>query len=134
MFVGTSVHKTAQVAGAGLVYDQLWIRDLNADTTVSNVAIVTKLVRNVFMVLVLPIMVYIYNNTYKDEKQEKKKINFFKIFPLFILGFIFMTFMRSLGTRYLFKTIFFRKNQHGENYIPYWLNGLDIYWQLQCQQ
>jgi uncharacterized integral membrane protein (TIGR00698 family) len=51
MFIGTAVHETAQVAGAGLVYQQYF-----GDQAVLDVATVTKLVRNLSMLLVIPLM------------------------------------------------------------------------------
>ena len=43
LFLGTSIHETAQVAAAGLIYDQ----QFNSPETL-NVATVTKLIRNTF--------------------------------------------------------------------------------------
>ena len=51
MFLGTSVHETAQVAGAGLVYQQYY-----DDPQALDVATVTKLVRNLGMLLIIPLM------------------------------------------------------------------------------
>ena len=51
LFLGTSVHETAQVAGAGLVYQQFY-----NDPQALDVATVTKLVRNLGMLVVIPLM------------------------------------------------------------------------------
>jgi len=57
LFLGTSIHETAQVAGAGLIYDQSF--NVVATPSVADVAVVAKLVRNVLMVLVIPGVTYI---------------------------------------------------------------------------
>ena len=49
MFLGTAVHETAQVAGAGLVYQKYFHISQALD-----VATVTKLVRNLSMLIVMP--------------------------------------------------------------------------------
>ena len=56
IFLGTAVHETAQVAGAGLVYQQYF-----NDPKVLDVATVTKLVRNLSMLVVIPIMAVAYH-------------------------------------------------------------------------
>ena len=96
IFMGTSIHETAQVAGAGIIYDQLWIGSSQAVTpTGADVAIVTKLVRNAFMALAIPLMAYIYIK--RNRSTYRKKVSILKLFPVFILGFIAMAILRSLG-------------------------------------
>ncbi len=96
IFLGTSIHETAQVAGAGLMYDQLWIgADRTVNPTGADVAIVTKLVRNAFMALVIPLMAYFYIK--RNGATSSKKVKIVALFPVFILGFIAMAIVRSLG-------------------------------------
>lgn len=90
LFMGTAIHETAQVAGAGLVY-----ADIFSDPLALDVATITKLVRNVFMAAVIPIMALHY--TRKTAGAEKKDISFGKLFPTFILGFLGFAVLRSLG-------------------------------------
>ena len=47
LFLGTAIHETSQVAAAGLIYDQ----QFNNPETL-NVATVTKLIRNTFLVII----------------------------------------------------------------------------------
>jgi len=49
LFLGSAIHDTAQVAGAGLLYAQQF-----GDTSALESATVTKLVRNLFMIGVIP--------------------------------------------------------------------------------
>ena len=55
LFLGTAVHETAQVVGAAKIYSDIFSQTLTLD-----IATVAKLVRNVFMVLVIPLMAYYY--------------------------------------------------------------------------
>ncbi len=96
IFMGTSIHETAQVAGAGIMYDQLWIGpDSAINPTGADVAIVTKLVRNAFMAVVIPLMAFIYIR--RNKASFQKKISVLSLFPVFILGFIALAIFRSIG-------------------------------------
>lgn len=92
MFLGTSVHETAQVVGAGQIYADIFSRPIALD-----VATITKLVRNVFMAAVIPFMAVYYARKAKDEDYQGEKTSFTKLFPLFILGFLTMAIIRSIG-------------------------------------
>ncbi|NRB71587.1 MAG: putative sulfate exporter family transporter, partial [Xanthomonadales bacterium] len=61
LFLGTSVHETAQVAGAGLVYQELYSSQQALDT-----ATVTKLVRNLGMLVVIPLLGFLYQRQASD--------------------------------------------------------------------
>lgn len=88
LFLGTSIHETSQVAAAGLIYDQ----QFNSPETL-NVATVTKLIRNTFLVVMIPLFAFLYNRG--EVKNEKYSI--LSIFPYFVLGFIGMIVVRNLG-------------------------------------
>ena len=97
LFLGTSIHETAQVAASGLIYDQTF----NAVTypTALDVATVTKLVRNVMMALIIPAMTFLYSKRAEDIQPGhtsgfKKAV---QLFPIFIIGFLVMAILRSLG-------------------------------------
>ena len=91
LFLGTAIHDTAQVAGAGLLYGQQF-----GAPEVLDIATVTKLVRNVFMVVVIPLMALLYQGAESDQA-EKNKIPFRQLIPIFVLGFIAMACLRTLG-------------------------------------
>jgi len=97
LFTGTAIHETAQVAASGLIYDQTF--GTTSNPTAADVAMVTKLVRNALMVIVIPAMTFIYTRRagiYQDssERGYRKAI---RLFPLFILGFLIMAIIRSIG-------------------------------------
>lgn len=92
MFLGTSVHETAQVVGAGQIY-----ADIFSQPIVLDVATITKLVRNVFMAVVIPFMAFYYVRKAQDGNLKGEKTSFTKLFPIFILGFLTMAIIRSIG-------------------------------------
>tara|TARA_B100000927_G_C16355803_1_gene425303 strand:- start:338 stop:898 length:561 start_codon:yes stop_codon:yes gene_type:complete len=91
LFLGTSIHETSQVAAAGLIYDQ----QFNNPETL-NVATVTKLIRNTFLVIMIPLFAFLYNRG--EIKSEKYSI--LSIFPYFVIGFISMIIVRNLGDQF----------------------------------
>ena len=88
LFLGTAIHETSQVAAAGLIYDQ----QFNSPETL-NVATVTKLIRNTFLVILIPLFAFLYN---RGEIKEKN-YSILSIFPYFVLGFIGMIIVRNVG-------------------------------------
>ncbi len=107
LFLGTSIHETSQVAAAGLIYDQ----QFNSPETL-NVATVTKLIRNTFLVILIPLFAFLYNRG--NKKDEKYSI--LDIFPYFVLGFIGMILVRNLGDQ-----IF----SHESNNHTIWINLIE---------
>jgi len=93
LWLGTSIHDTSQVVGAAAVYADAFSAPLTLD-----VATVTKLVRNVFMALVIPFMAYYYARKVQAQGEfAGKKTNPLKLLPLFVLGFLAMAAIRSIG-------------------------------------
>ena len=88
LFLGTAIHETSQVAAAGLIYDQ----QFNSPETL-NVATVTKLIRNTFLVIMIPLFGFLYNRN----KVRNKNYSILNIFPYFVLGFIGMIVVRNIG-------------------------------------
>jgi len=88
LFLGTAIHETSQVAAAGLIYDQ----QFNSPQTL-NIATVTKLIRNTFLVIMIPLFAYLYNRN----KTKTKNYSLINIFPYFVLGFIGMIILRNIG-------------------------------------
>lgn len=91
LWLGTSVHDTSQVVGSAAVYADVFNAPLGLDT-----ATITKLVRNVFMAAVIPFMALYYARRTQGGA-ESKKVSFFKLLPLFVVGFLLMAVVRSVG-------------------------------------
>ena len=91
LFLGTSIHETSQVAAAGLIYDQQFNNPETLD-----VATVTKLIRNTFLVILIPLFAFLYNRgEFKDQNYS-----ILSIFPYFVIGFIGMIIARNLGDQF----------------------------------
>mgnify|MGYP001218357610 CR=1 FL=1 len=93
LFLGTSIHETSQVAAAGLIYDQ----QFNSPETL-NIATVTKLMRNTFLVIMIPLFAFLYNRG----KTKEKSYSILNIFPYFVLGFVGMIILRNIGDQIFF--------------------------------
>ena len=88
LFLGTSIHETSQVAAAGLIYEQ----QFNSPETL-NIATVTKLIRNTFLIIMIPLFAFLYNRGQTKEKDY----SILNIFPYFVLGFVGMIILRNIG-------------------------------------
>jgi Predicted membrane protein len=101
LFLGTSIHETSQVAAAGLIYEQ----QFNSPETL-NIATVTKLIRNTFLIIMIPLFAFLYNRG----QTKEKNYSILSIFPYFVLGFVGMIIIRNIGDQ-----IFL--NNSNENWI-----------------
>lgn len=90
LFLGTSVHDTSQVTGAAAIYSDIYASPQAMDT-----AVITKLVRNVFMVGVIPLMAI--RSARQSGKTTGTRTSFRKLLPLFVLGFLGAAVLRSIG-------------------------------------
>lgn len=88
LFLGTAIHDTSQVMGAALSY-----REVYGDEAAFQVATVTKLTRNVFLVGVVPLLGLLYARAEGGTKRPPLS----QLFPMFVLGFLAMTALRTLG-------------------------------------
>ena len=119
-FLGLAIHDTSQVMGAALTYNEVF-----HDEIVLKTAAVTKLTRNLFLAGVIPVLVVMNKKWEKEEliaahngdvvaaeaAQEKERIALGNVeekqrsfadkvseyVPLFVLGFIGMSGVRSVG-------------------------------------
>ena len=88
LFLGTAIHETSQVAAAGLIYEQ----QFNSPETL-NIATVTKLIRNTFLIVMIPLFAFLYNRG----QTKEKGYSILSIFPYFVLGFVGMIILRNIG-------------------------------------
>ena len=88
LFLGTAIHETSQVAAAGLIYDQ----QFDSPETL-NIATITKLIRNTFLIIMIPLFAFLYNRG----STKEKNYSIIKIFPYFVLGFVGMIILRNVG-------------------------------------
>lgn len=90
LFLGTSIHETAQVAGAGLMYEAQFNSPMALD-----IATVTKLVRNLCMIAVIPLVGVLYGR--EESRGELGNVNWLSMIPWFIVGFALMSALRTAG-------------------------------------
>ncbi len=94
LFLGTAIHDTAQVTGAALIYNQMYDMEKVVD-----VATVTKLTRNLFIIAVIPFISYLFykNNQTSDTKIAENIPKWHQLVPLFVIGFLFLALLRTIG-------------------------------------
>ena len=96
LFMGTSIHETAQVTGAAMMYDESF--RVTTSPSGTDVAVVTKLVRNLFMVVVIPLMAYLYaRGDSEGGAVGAQRTRWIRLVPLFVLGFLALAVVRSIG-------------------------------------
>ena len=106
MFLGTAIHDTAQVTGAALIHGQMF--DMSK---VVDVATVTKLTRNIFIIVIIPFVSYLYfkERTHPEsEKTSDVKTNapkWYTFIPLFVIGFLALSFVRTVGDATLLNNV-----------------------------
>ncbi|MBI3961425.1 MAG: putative sulfate exporter family transporter [Deinococcus sp.] len=91
LFLGTAVHDTSQVVGAALTYKEVF-----HDDVALKAATVTKLTRNLFLAVVVPLVAWYYLRR-QPTGGKRAQVNIAKLFPVFVLGFVAMALGRSLG-------------------------------------
>lgn len=94
LFLGTAIHDTAQVAGASLIYDQMYDMEKVVD-----VATVTKLTRNLFIIAVIPFVSYLFFKNTRDinGNQSRSVPKWYTLVPLFVIGFLLFALLRTVG-------------------------------------
>jgi uncharacterized integral membrane protein (TIGR00698 family) len=92
LFLGTAIHDTAQVAGAGLLYLQQYHDPAALDT-----ATVTKLVRNVCMVAVIPLIALVYRDDAASGRGGSRRVALAQVIPWFVVAFVAMALLRTAG-------------------------------------
>ena len=105
IFLGTSIHDTSQVIGAGLIYSEQF-----GNTEVLDITIITKLVRNSFMIVVIPLIAYLNYKNNNTTADKNISFNYKKAFPFFVIGFIFLAILRSVGDFTIKEDTFINEN------------------------
>ena len=102
IFLGAAIHDTAQVSAAGLIYQETFSSPVALEASMT-----TKLLRNSFLIILIPLLTYFY-----DRKKINNKSSIVKFFPFFVLGFILLSLARTTGDIFIINT----------NYHLYWEN------------
>jgi uncharacterized integral membrane protein (TIGR00698 family) len=91
MFMGVAIHDTSQVVGSAMAYKEVF-----HDDKVLQAATVTKLTRNLFLAVVVPGLAFLHLRRQNDPS-ARSRIDYRQLLPLFVLGFVGMAIIRSLG-------------------------------------
>ena len=91
LFLGTSIHETAQVAGSGMIYSEQY-----QNPSVLDISTVIKLVRNTMMVIVIPLLAFLA----RKDSSKNNSIKIASIFPYFIIGFLVFGMIRTVGDQF----------------------------------
>ena len=90
LFLGASIHETAQVAGAGLMYEAQYGASAALET-----ATVTKLVRNLGMLALIPLAGLLFGG--RDDAARPAGRATLSMIPWFVVGFAACSALRTVG-------------------------------------
>jgi uncharacterized integral membrane protein (TIGR00698 family) len=94
LFLGVGIHDTSQVLAASLIHF-----DINGNSIALETATLTKLIRNLFLALLIPYLaIKVQTNSLGQTRLLKQVSN---NIPLFVYGFIFFIFIRTIGDQIL---------------------------------
>ena len=95
MFLGTAIHDTTQVIGAGLIYSQQ-----HAAPAALAAASVAKLLRNLSIVVLVPAAAWFARGRELSAAEDAGPLESgarVQLVPLFVLGFVFCVVLRTAG-------------------------------------
>jgi len=94
LFLGTAIHDTSQVVGAAMTYKEVF-----HDDKVLQAATVTKLTRNLFLAVVVPLLTYYHlrGRQTSEEQPGQERAKVLSLVPIFVLGFIALALARTIG-------------------------------------
>jgi uncharacterized integral membrane protein (TIGR00698 family) len=86
ILLGATIHDTSQVTAAGTIFQNIY-----GDAQSFNSTISTKLVRNSFLIILIPLLAFYYSS-----QEQKNKIKLFNLLPPFIIFFMLLAIFRSI--------------------------------------
>ena len=96
-FLGSAIHDTSQVIGASLIYDQLWGHRTGGGLSGSEIAVTTKLVRNTFLIAVVPLLASLSARRRETREGATARPRITDYLPLFVAGYLLLAVLRTLG-------------------------------------
>jgi uncharacterized integral membrane protein (TIGR00698 family) len=93
LFLGAAIHDTAQVAGAGMLAAQH-----SGNAAVLETAAVTKLLRNAFMIVVVPGAAWWHTRGLASRRRVRVRLT--QAVPGFVIGFLALALVRTLVDLY----------------------------------
>ena len=86
ILLGATIHDTSQVTAAGTIFQNIY-----GDAQSFNSTISTKLLRNSFLIILIPLLAFYYSS-----QEQKNKLKFFNLLPPFIIFFMLLAVFRSI--------------------------------------
>ena len=86
ILLGATIHDTSQVTAAGTIFQNIYGDNQSFNSTIS-----TKLVRNSFLIILIPLLAFYYSS-----QEQKNKLKFFNLLPPFIIFFMLLAVFRSV--------------------------------------
>jgi uncharacterized integral membrane protein (TIGR00698 family) len=96
-FLGSAIHDTSQVTGASLIYDQLWNHRTGGGLSGSEIAVTTKLVRNTFLIGVVPFLASLSARSRESGEGAAARPRLKDTVPLFVAGYVILALVRTFG-------------------------------------
>ena len=119
LFLGVGIHDTSQVLAASLIHF-----DINGNSVVLETATVTKLIRNLFLALLIPYLaIKVHSKTLNQKTILKQAMN---NIPLFVYGFIFFILVRTIGDQMLTSSPIWEQLLHLSHQLVSTLFGLAL--------
>ena len=119
LFLGVGIHDTSQVLAASIIHF-----DINGNSVVLETATVTKLIRNLFLALLIPYLaIKVHSKTLNQKTILKQAMN---NIPLFVYGFIFFILVRTIGDQMLTSSPIWEQLLHLSHQLVSTLFGLAL--------
>ena len=110
IFLGVGIHDTSQVLAAAMVHG-----DLYQNNKVIEIATITKLLRSLFLALLVPSLFFFKNRIERNTSKSLSILGYIKnSIPLFVISFIILIIIRAIADNYYLNSIT-------------WINILEIF-------
>tara|TARA_B100000212_G_scaffold48736_1_gene31389 strand:+ start:393 stop:1433 length:1041 start_codon:yes stop_codon:yes gene_type:complete len=119
LFLGISIHDTSQVLAASLIHF-----DINGNSVVLETATITKLIRNLFLALLIPYLAIKVRSKTVDQKTIFKQVT--NNIPLFVYGFLFFILLRTVCDQIFVSSLIWEQLLHWNDQLVLTLFGLAL--------
>jgi len=119
LFLGVGIHDTSQVLAASLIHF-----DINRNSVVLETATLTKLIRNLFLALLIPYLAIKVQSKTLDQRTILKQVTI--NIPLFVYGFLFFILLRTVGDQILTSSPIWEQLLHWNHQLVSTLFGLAL--------
>ncbi len=101
IFLGVGIHDTSQVLAAAMVHG-----DLYQNNKVIEIATITKLLRSLFLALLVPSLFFFKNRIERNTSKSLSILGYIKnSIPLFVISFIILIIIRAIADNYYLNSI-----------------------------